>query len=314
MWSASSCTSLSIKQKAQLQQERVGQTMTTGDQTTSCSLAPVRQHVGANKAGGEEEETTCNRTTNAPGRGFNIQQEHQPALFQLSDFYLVLERDDEQGNDGTVENYQLQNQSQDNSINFCRRSSSSSCRPWPLLNEAKLAEFFFVDILNRTKPYHLFYGGPFSNWHRQQGVFYVEKQAYNCGEQYLMAEKAKLFQDFGTRKKILQAAHPKEQKQLGRKVRNFDEAVWTKHRLGILLAGLRQKFSPAQNPEMSNYLLQTKKKLLVEASPVDTIWGVGLSEHDDSALDKNAWLGKNLLGLALMIVREELNTTTLTLQ
>jgi ribA/ribD-fused uncharacterized protein len=120
----------------------------------------------------------------------------------------------------------------------------------------------------------------------------------------MMLRKAQLFGDEQTADRILAAPTPRAAKELGRSVRNFDEAQWTEHRVSIVFDGNLAKFS--QNPALASFLLGTKDRVLVEASPVDRVWGVGLSEDDRNIKDPERWRGLNLLGFALMRVRERL--------
>ena len=131
-----------------------------------------------------------------------------------------------------------------------------------------------------------------------------EIEDYTCAEQYMMAEKARLFDDDEIEKQIMAATDPKQIKALGRKVRNFKEDIWLKLRYTVVLNGSYLKF--AQNKNMRDILLATGDKILVEASPFDTIWGIGYSENKAEALSPQKWRGLNLLGFALMEVRDEL--------
>ena len=138
----------------------------------------------------------------------------------------------------------------------------------------------------------------------QVSKFSVDVDEYSCAEQYMMAEKARLFEDDEIRQRIMEASDPKAIKALGKKVKNFDQTVWDKAKYSIVLNGNYYKFS--QNKEMREYLISTENKILVEASPLDTIWGIGLSKENTKAYNPNTWRGKNLLGFALMEVRDEL--------
>jgi ribA/ribD-fused uncharacterized protein len=138
----------------------------------------------------------------------------------------------------------------------------------------------------------------------QQSYFEVDMDTYSCAEQYMMAEKARLFEDEDAEAQIMQAVHPKEMKALGRKLKNFDQNIWDKAKYSVVLNGNYYKF--AQNKEMRDFLLATGNKVLVEASPLDTIWGIGLREGDTKAQNPATWRGTNLLGFALMEVRDEL--------
>ena len=134
--------------------------------------------------------------------------------------------------------------------------------------------------------------------------FRVEAQPYCCMEQYMMAEKARLFGDEETLEKILEATVQGKIKALGREVKNFDQTEWDKCKHTIVLTGNFQKF--LQNPELKDFLLRTGDKILVEASPRDRIWGIGMGKANENAENPAAWRGRNLLGFALMEVRDEL--------
>lgn len=134
--------------------------------------------------------------------------------------------------------------------------------------------------------------------------FEAEGQRYATAEHYMMAQKALLFGDVGSFRKIIQATHPKQAKMLGKNVRHFNEKVWQENRRQIVMNGNLAKFS--QNPALGDYLRQTGKRVLVEASPVDKIWGAGLAQDDARIGNPHHWRGLNLLGFALMTVRGQL--------
>lgn len=142
----------------------------------------------------------------------------------------------------------------------------------------------------------------FSQWYESN--FLVDGVIYPTAEHYMMAKKAEMFGDRETYRKILMAKTPKEAKELGRSISGFIEEVWVKNRFQIVVDANLAKFS--QNEEIKNFLLDTGDSVLVEASPVDEVWGIGLAaDHPDvNAPDK--WPGLNLLGFALMHVRSEL--------
>jgi ribA/ribD-fused uncharacterized protein len=142
----------------------------------------------------------------------------------------------------------------------------------------------------------------FSQW--WTSPFVVDKVRYNTAEHWMMAQKALLFNDKESFTKIVAAKSPAEAKALGRKVVNFDDAVWHEKRFAIVLQGCMHKFG--QNDSIRDFLLNTKQRVLVEASPVDKIWGIGLSADDDKAENPTRWNGLNLLGFALMEAREKL--------
>ncbi|ELU8148905.1 NADAR family protein [Listeria monocytogenes] len=136
--------------------------------------------------------------------------------------------------------------------------------------------------------------------------FKVDGVEYNCAEQFMMAEKAKLFNDMEMREKILAAKHPKQAKNFGRLIRGFQEDIWLKNRFNIVMRANLAKFS--QNEELKKFLMQTKNRILVEASPVDKIWGIGMAADNKKVENPLYWKGLNLLGFALMAVRDELES------
>jgi ribA/ribD-fused uncharacterized protein len=146
----------------------------------------------------------------------------------------------------------------------------------------------------------LFWDGPFSQWYSSE--FIVNDLKFNCAEQFMMYGKALLFHDAETAAKILQAESPQEQKALGRKIRNFDTNIWLLFREGVVYTASHAKFT--QNPALEEILLATKGTTLVEASPYDKIWGIGLGENDPKASSRATWDGLNLLGETLTRVRE----------
>lgn len=169
----------------------------------------------------------------------------------------------------------------------------------------------FVNAGNRIK-YIYFWGHKklqgettktcFSQWY--DSPFEIEEVVYITAEHYMMAEKAKLFGDLDAIPKIVAAENPGKAKRLGREILWFENQTWIKHRFDIVVRANRAKFS--QNPELGRYLLGTGDRTLVEASPVDKIWGVGLAIDNSDIENPNLWKGLNLLGFALMEVRDQL--------
>ncbi|XP_054764016.1 N-glycosidase YbiA-like [Lytechinus pictus] len=154
--------------------------------------------------------------------------------------------------------------------------------------------------------YTFFYGeksSPFSQF--RAANFVVDGVQYTCAEMYMMHQKAVLFGDHEIAEQILVATKPMAMKALGRKVRNFDEEVWKQHRRQIVKKGNLAKFS--QNLDILAKLLETRGTTLVEASPRDRIWGIGMGKDNPNAKNKNKWRGQNLLGYILTEVREELS-------
>jgi ribA/ribD-fused uncharacterized protein len=143
---------------------------------------------------------------------------------------------------------------------------------------------------------------PFSQWYRSR--FIVDGVAFNCAEQFMMHGKAMLFEDRAVAAQILEADHPRTHKALGRNVKPYDEHVWRVNRERIVTDGNRAKFT--QNPALLDALLATAGTALVEASPYDKIWGIGLGANDPRAQDPKQWKGQNLLGKLLTALREEL--------
>lgn len=144
--------------------------------------------------------------------------------------------------------------------------------------------------------------GCFSQW--WPSAFTVDGVDYATAEHWMMAEKARLFDDEPIRARILMARTPGEAKKLGRQVRGFDADAWQTACFDLVVAGNFHKFS--QHDALKTYLLSTNSRVLVEASPVDPIWGIGLAQDDPAALHPTSWKGTNLLGFALMTVRDKL--------
>lgn len=143
---------------------------------------------------------------------------------------------------------------------------------------------------------------PFSQWH--PASFIVDGIRFNCTEQYMMYRKALLFQDQEAGRRILQAQQPREQKELGRQVRNFDKKRWEEHCKSFVYDGNKAKFT--QNAQLLSKLLETRGTTLVEASPTDRIWGVGLLEDDPRIRNRRTWRGTNWLGEILTQLREDI--------
>ncbi|OOQ48883.1 hypothetical protein AFM16_27725 [Streptomyces antibioticus] len=137
--------------------------------------------------------------------------------------------------------------------------------------------------------------------------FVVDGVTYATAEHWMMAEKARLFGDAEAERLALAAGHPSQAKKAGRLVRGFDDTVWERERFRIVVEGSVHKF--ASNPGLRSFLLSTGERVLVEASPVDRVWGIGLAADDEAALDPQRWRGPNLLGFALMEARRRLRET-----
>jgi ribA/ribD-fused uncharacterized protein len=146
--------------------------------------------------------------------------------------------------------------------------------------------------------------GCLSQWWPQ--TFTVDGVAYPSAEHFMMAAKARLFGDEETARQILAAAHPGQAKALGRQVRGFDEEEWAGKRFDLVVTGNLAKFG--QHLHLREFLVGTGKRVLVEASPLDRVWGTGLAADHQHATAPGQWPGLNLLGFALMEVRHQLST------
>lgn len=134
--------------------------------------------------------------------------------------------------------------------------------------------------------------------------FTVDGVAYATAEHWMMAAKARLFADPEGERRVLAAEHPAGAKKAGRLVRGFDEAIWRRERFRIVVEGSVHKFSA--HDDLRAFLLNTGVRVLVEASPVDRVWGIGLAADAEGACDPGRWRGPNLLGFALMEARGRL--------
>lgn len=155
--------------------------------------------------------------------------------------------------------------------------------------------------MKKTEKYTFFWKSKLGQWNLlpftdNQGI------TYNCAEQYMMAKKALLFNDLETYEKIMNEKNPSKQQSLGREVKNFNKLQWDASCTSIVYQGNMYKFE--QNPELLKILLDTKNTILVEASPYDIIWGVGLGENNSLISDEKNWKGQNLLGYTLTILRD----------
>lgn len=151
------------------------------------------------------------------------------------------------------------------------------------------------------KKFTPFYGGVFSQWYPCQ--LSIDGVEYNCAEQYMMAQKARVFGDLEALEAIMATDNPSDQKALGRRVRGFKREVWDMVSRDVVMRASLAKFS---NPKLRAVLLLTEGTTLVEASPTDDIWGVKLVEGDPRVHDPEQWQGTNWLGQVLTDLREYL--------
>jgi ribA/ribD-fused uncharacterized protein len=175
-------------------------------------------------------------------------------------------------------------------------------------------ELLALGAAGRRVKYLLFWGhqprsdgsagrGCLSQW--WPSAFTVDGVRYATAEHWMMAGKARLFGDEKALERALRAPHPKAAKAVGRSVRGFDDEVWRAHRFDLVVRGSVAKFE--QNPEPRRFLLGTANRVLVEASPMDRVWGIGLAADNPRAEDPAGWRGLNLLGFALMEARARLS-------
>ena len=150
--------------------------------------------------------------------------------------------------------------------------------------------------------YKFFYGGPFSQWFICE--FEIDSVTYNCAEQYMMAEKARLFGDKESEAAIMRTGHPREQKALGRRVKGFEREAWDAVSRDTVYRANHAKFTQAH--DLENVIRNTGEAILVEASPTDKIWGIGIAEGNPLCNDPANWRGTNWLGEVLTKVRDDI--------
>lgn len=164
-----------------------------------------------------------------------------------------------------------------------------------------------------TDTHVYFWGSYLSNFYRApfkatvEFPLFSDLVEFHSSEQYYMVCKALHFKDYDSVEKILTAPDAKIAKAFGREVKNFDADEWNKNSYPHMVRAVRYKFFEPKNIVIRERIIETGDKILVEASPIDLIWGVGLHEDDDAILDKANWRGENRLGNALMEIRADLN-------
>lgn len=144
--------------------------------------------------------------------------------------------------------------------------------------------------------------GCFSQWFMSD--FIIDGRRYCCAEQYMMAKKAELFHDEEIFKEIINERSPKRIRDLGRMVKNFDPVLWGERKTEFVAEANIAKFT--QRQELRDFICSTEGKILVEASPFDRIWGIGLNASNVNSVNPSLWRGLNLLGFTLMEVRDEI--------
>jgi ribA/ribD-fused uncharacterized protein len=154
--------------------------------------------------------------------------------------------------------------------------------------------------MKETNTHIYFWGSIYSQWYKIS--FKDGSILFSSAEQFMMYSKAMLFSDKIISKQILETNDQEKQKDLGKKAQGFKQDIWDAHKFEIVVKGNLLKFT--QNESLKKQLLATGDKILVEGSPFDKIWGVGLKWNDPRILNESNWQGENLLGKALMVVRK----------
>ena len=154
-----------------------------------------------------------------------------------------------------------------------------------------------------TDKYIFFYGSAYSQWAMRD--IEIDGKIFNCNEQFMMFKKAELFGDEHAANHIMSAFDPSVQKSWGRKVKNFDKDKWEAIARDVVYDANYAKFT--QHEDLKRQLLNSGDKIIVEGSPTDRIWGIGMSCDDPGITDPKNWRGTNWLGEAIMKVRENLN-------
>lgn len=155
----------------------------------------------------------------------------------------------------------------------------------------------YVYFFRVTQPH-----GFLSNWYMADMI--IDGTKYNCVEQYMMSQKALLFNDLSIANKIMNSNSPKVIKALGKEVRDFDYRIWNEHKYNIVKKGVRAKFD-CNIGLKSIFMRYPADSIFVECSPWDKIWGIGIDLYDQRKNDESKWRGENLLGKILTDVRRE---------
>lgn len=153
-----------------------------------------------------------------------------------------------------------------------------------------------------TDKYVFFWNGIYSQWYTSPMV--INDITYICAEQYMMHQKALFFNDTEIAEKIMLTSDPRDQKQLGREIKNFDKLRWDKVNFQIVYNANYAKFT--QNEDLKKQLLETGNKIMVEASPYDQIWGIGMGEEESGIDNPMNWKGQNLLGWVITLVKHHI--------
>lgn len=171
-----------------------------------------------------------------------------------------------------------------------------------MLNNINIPDYINPNTKLDLENFTFFWNGPFSQWHKSE--FTVDGLTFNTAEQFMMLNKAILFKDYQIADEIMKSKNPRQQKALGRQVAGFKQDKWEEICDDVVYTGNYHKFM--QNPDLKQILLDTGTTTLVEASPHDTIWGIGLDEARASITPYTEWKGLNKLGLILTILRNSM--------
>jgi len=155
-----------------------------------------------------------------------------------------------------------------------------------------------------TEAYAYFWNSLYSQWYTTKNQFQDGCISYPNAEKYMMMKKAEVFGASDILEQMKESNNPRLIKQLGRQIKNFSDKTWDKHKVDVVTQASYLKFS--QNPELLKIMLEHRDLILVEASPQDKIWGIGLHFDDDRVLDESKWHGENLLGICLMKARDRI--------
>jgi len=153
-----------------------------------------------------------------------------------------------------------------------------------------------------TDTHVFFWNSIYSQWYTTSNQFEEDGVVYSNAEKYMMCKKSEVFGATDILEQMLATDNPRLIKQLGRQISNFSDEVWDQHKMQIVTQGNVLKFG--QNPDLLEILKEHKDKIIVEASPQDRIWGIGLHWDNDDVLDENKWRGQNLLGECIMRARK----------
>lgn len=167
------------------------------------------------------------------------------------------------------------------------------------MNITETNPFAGKNVVTDTHMY--FYTNYMSNWYICKFADPITNVIFDNTEQAFMWYKANFFKDIETQLKLEKQMHPKDAKQLGREVKNYNEIGWECVRYGYMVYVNYLKYT--QNDDLKQKLVSTENKILVEASKTDMVWGVGLAADDPRILDDKNWTGRNLLGKSIMDVR-----------